>query len=121
MFFERKSVTITTDVAGDATAYIDVQHGFIHALHYIKTDFADGVDFTITSEVTGETIWTELNVNAADVIYPRVPTSTPANVAILYAATFAVNDKIALANDRIKIVIANGGDTKTGEIIALIG
>jgi hypothetical protein len=46
---------------------------------------------------------------------PRQATHSTAGAAALYAAAgTAVNDKIALANDRIKIVIASGGNTKTG-------
>lgn len=114
-FIQRVSVPITTASDGSATAHSVALTGKVSTIRYVKTDFADGVDFTITSEATGETIWTELNVNASATKAPRQATHSTAGVASLYAASgTAVNDKIALANDRVQIVIANGGDTKTG-------
>lgn len=111
---QRLVVAATTAADGSATAYSETVTGKVSQIRYVKTDFANGVDFTITSEATGETIWTESDVNASATRAPRQATHSTAGVASLYAATFAVNDKIALANDRIRIVIAAGGDTKTG-------
>lgn len=111
----RQAVTVVTIADGSATAYSDTITGKISQIRYVKTDFAAGVDFTITAEATGETIWTEADVNASATRAPRQPTHSTAGVAALYAAAgTAVNDHIALANDRVKIVVANGGDTKTG-------
>jgi len=73
------------------------------------------VDFTITSEATGQVLWSELNVNADATKAPRQATHDTSGVAAVYAAAGSpVLDKIALANDRIKIVIAQGGDAKSG-------
>jgi len=64
---------------------------------------------------TGETLWTEENVDSSATRAPRQATHSTAGVAALYAGSGqAVNDKIVLAADRVKIVIASGGDTKTG-------
>ena len=112
---------ITTAADGSATVYSPRVSGKVHSLHYLKTDFADGVDFTATSERTGETIWAESNVNADAVRYPRAATHSTAGVAALYAAGgTAVQDKVGLANDRIKIVIAQGGNAKAGTVIVLV-
>ena len=113
-FAQRHAVEVTTAADGSATAYSPVVTGKVSTIRYVKTDFANGVDFTITSEATGETIWTQADVNASATVAPRQATHSTAGVASLYAATFAVNDKIALAGDRVKIVIASGGDTKAG-------
>jgi hypothetical protein len=111
----RKKVAVTTASDGSATAYTPRVSGKVHSIHYVKDDFADGVDITITAEATGEVIWQETNVNATDTIYPRVPTHSTANAAALYAAGgTGVLDKVAVANDRIKIVIAQGGNAKDG-------
>jgi hypothetical protein len=111
----RFNVPVTTDASGNATAYSPYISGYINSIQYVKTDFADGVDFTITSEATGQTIWTESDVNAAVTKATRQPTYTSAGVASLYASGgVAVNDKIALARDRVKIQIAQGGNTKSG-------
>lgn len=115
MALRRFVVPVTTDSGGDATAYSPHLSGKLISFRYAKTDFADGVDFTITSERTGETLWGESNVNAAATRYPRAATVDVTGSASLYASEgTAVNDKIALADDRVKIVVASGGDTKSG-------
>lgn len=95
--------------------FVPVMTGKIATVRYVKTDFAAGVDFTITAEATGETIWAQADVNASVTVAPRQATHSTAGAASLYASGGqAVNDQIAIANDRIKIVVAQGGDTKTG-------
>ena len=115
MAIRRFNVAVTTAADGSATAYSPYLSGYIHSIQYVKTDFADGVDFTITAEATGETIWAESNVNAAVVKAPRQATYSTAGVAELYAAGgTAVSDRIAVSRDRVKIVIAQGGNAKSG-------
>ncbi len=120
-YARRISVPVTTAADGSATAYsATIEYGLLSHVRYVKTDFADGSTFTITSEATGETLWTESSVNASATRAPRAATHSTAGVAALYAATFAVNDKIALVNDRIKIVIASGGNAKAGTFIFVL-
>lgn len=115
MYAQRHAVAVTTAADGSATAYSPVLTGLLSQIRYVKTDFADGATITITAEATGETLWTETAVNASATRAPRQATHTTAGAPALYAdGGAAVNDKIALANDRIKIVIANGGDSKSG-------
>lgn len=117
----RIKVPVTTATDGTATAYSPRLAGKIHQIEYVKTDFADGVDFTISGEVTGVSLWAESNVNASAVRAPRQPTHSQAGAAALYAAGgTAINDLIALANDRVKIVIAQGGNAKTGAFHILV-
>jgi hypothetical protein len=121
MTARRFSVTVTTASDGSATAYSPYLSGYVHEIHYVKTDFADGVDFTITAEATGETIWTQSDVNAAAVKAPRQATHSTAGVAALYASGgVAVNDRILLGRDRVKIAIASGGSVKTGQFIIVV-
>lgn len=122
MYAERHVVTLTTDAAGAATGYTPVVTGRVLQVHYVKTDFADGVDFAITSEATGQGVWTESNVNAAAVKAPRQPTHDQVGAASLYAAGGEpVEAPITVVNDRVKILIAQGGDTKTGTFHVVIG
>jgi hypothetical protein len=119
---KRYKVTVTTAGDGTATAYSPRLSGDLAAIHYVKTDFADGVDFTITSEATGQSLWTDTNINASEVVNPRVPTHDQVGAALLFAdGGTAVADKIPLANDRVKIVIAQGGNAKTGTFHILVG
>jgi len=118
MPIKRYVVPVTTDADGNATVYSPVLTGRISAIHYVKTDFANGVDFAITAEATGETLWTEGNVDTSKSVAPRQATHTTAGVAAVYAAGgSAVLAPIALAADRVKIVVASGGDTKSGTFL----
>lgn len=121
MTARRFSVTALTDGSGNATVYSPYVSGFLQSIQYVKTDYTDGVDFTITAEATTETLWTEANVNAAKVCRPRAATHSTAGVAALYAsAGTAVNDRIALGRDRVKIVIGSGGAAHTGVFVVTV-
>ena len=114
-YVERKSIAITTIADGSATGYVEIDQGRLSQIRYVKTDYTDGVDFAITLEATGEVVWTGTNVNASVTIAPRQATHDVLGAASLYAAAGEpVEDYIAIAKDRIKIVIAQGGDTKSG-------
>lgn len=114
MTIRRYIVPVTTDGSGDAEEYSPHLSGSLVSIRYVKTDFADGVDFVVTAEATGETLWSEEDVDASATRYPRAPTHSTAGAASLYAAAGeAVNGKIALGRDRVKIVVSSGGDTKS--------
>lgn len=120
-YAQRLTVTVTTAADGTATAYSDPVTGLLSQIRYAKTDFANGVDFTITLETTGETLWAENDVNSSATRAPRQATHGTDGSASLYAAAgVAVQDKIAIASDRIKIVIASGGNTKSGTFFILL-
>lgn len=123
MFLTRHTVTVTTASDGSATAYTDgVVMGAVKSIQYVKTDFADGVDFTITAETTGQNLWTDTNINASEIVCPRQPTHDAAGVASLYAGSGEpVEDYIYLARERVKIVIAAGGNAKTGTFHITVG
>lgn len=121
MSIRKHTVTLVSDGSQVGTAYSPYISGYIESIQYLKTDYADGVDFTITAEATGETIWTEADVNAAVIKHPRAATHSTAGVAALYAGSgTAVNDRIALGRDRVKIVLAQAGATKTGAFVITV-
>lgn len=114
-FVRRLTVQVTTAADGSVTAFSEsIDCGLLSQIRYLKTDFADGSTL-ITSEATGETLWSESGVNASATRAPRQATHGTNGAAALYAAGgAAVLEKIALANDRIKIVISGGGNAKSG-------
>lgn len=115
------TVAATSNSGGAATVYTPYLTGYIESIQYVKTDYANGVDFTITAEATGEAIWVEQDVNAAVTKLPRAATHDVTGVAAVYASGgSAVNDRIALARDRAKIVLASAGDTKTGSFVVIV-
>ena len=122
MYAQRHAVTITTDDQGDGTGFTPVVTGRVISIRYVKDDYAAGVDFDVTAEATGETIWDQDDVNASATVAPRQATHSTAGVASLYAENGeAVNDHIVLAQDRVKIVVSNGGDTKSGTFHVIVG
>lgn len=115
------NIDLTTNGSGAATGYSPYFSGFIQSIQYVKTDFANGVDFTITADETGEAILSLTDQNTATIVRPRAATHSTAGVAALYAGSgTAVNDRIALGRDRVKVVIAQGGDTKTGRFVVTV-
>lgn len=115
MAIRRMPVTVTVNGSGDGTAYSPAIYGSLVSITYAKTDYANGVTFAITAETTGETLWSEAAVNAAATRYPRAATASTAGVASLYAGGgTAVNTRIALGGDRVKIVVSSGGVSTTG-------
>lgn len=120
-YVEKLTVSVTTAADGTATAYSTPVTGCVASLHYVKTDFADGVDFTITREDLGESLWTETNVNASAVRRPRLATHDGAGAASLFAAAGEpVEDIVCLAAERVKIAIAQGGSVKSGTFYLIV-
>lgn len=119
----RVKVTVTTDGSGAATAYTPTISGKIHSIDYVKpgaSSYTDGVDFTITDEATGATIWVQSDVNASAKVMPRAPCHSTVGVAATLDGTRPMLDKIAIAQSRIKIVLAQGGASKVGAFHFLI-
>ena len=117
MYAERHVVPVTTDGSQAATEYSPHITGRILSITYLKTDFTDGVDFTITLEATGESLWTDTNINANETVYPV----QKANLGGTGAASTILEQPIVAANDRVKIVIAAGGAVKTGNFHIVVG
>lgn len=101
-------VTITAGADGNATAYSSVLTGKIDAIVYTKDDFAAGVDFVITVEGTGQGLWSEENVNASTFRVPRQAVHSVLGVAATYDGTRPILEPVAIANDRVKIVVSHG-------------
>lgn len=117
MAIRKFSVTVTT-VTATGSAKTPYLSGYVESIQYVKDDFSDGVDFTITSEATGENIWTDTDINASETVRPRAATHTTAGVAALYASGgVAVLDRIALSRDRINVAVAQGGNGTSGTFI----
>lgn len=104
-----QAVTLTTAADGSATGYSEGIGGRVFAITYVKTDFATGVDFTITDENTAENLWTEINQDASITDYPRAIAQgvTGADLTGWYAEP--------VVTGRVKFVIAQGGSVKTGK------
>lgn len=114
--------TITTAADGSATGYTPVASGKVLAIRYEKIDYADGVDLVVTVEGTGEAIVTLSDMNAATVVYPRSGIHDTAGAAAVFiAAGQAIREPVCIANDRLKFVLAAGGNAKSGTFSVLLG
>lgn len=121
MHVERHVVTLTTDASGDVIGYTPVVSGRVLGVRYVKTDFANGADITVTAEATGEAILALTDQNASGTFYPRQQVHGATGTGLTYDGTRTMNEPVAVANDRIKIVVAQGGDTKTGTVHVVVG
>lgn len=121
MHAERHTVELTTNGDGDATGYTPNVTGRILGIRYVKTDFANGVDFDVTLEGTGEVVWDEDDVNASKSVYPQAGVHTTSGVAATFDGTYPLLIPIVAANDRVKIVVGSGGATKTGTVHIIVG
>jgi hypothetical protein len=123
-YAQRSTVSVTTDASGNATAYSNVVTGKISAVIYTKDGsnaYANGVDFTLTAEATGQNIWVQSDVNASATVAPRQATHGTDGTASLYASGgTAVQAPIVLAQDRVKISLAQGGNTKVGQFTIIM-
>lgn len=123
----RHDFTLTVDASGDATVYSDqAAHGEIRQIRYVPdgtSPLDTGADLTITAEGTGLAIATLTNIGTSAVQWaPRQATHSTAGAAALYAAAgAAVNDRIGIVAERIKVVVAQGGNAKTGKLYIWVG
>jgi len=106
--------TITTSSGGAATVYFGhAITGRVLAIKYEPgaSGLDTGADLTLTGETSGVPILVKANAGTSTVwFYPRVFPNSNVDGA---AGTDAFED-IRVFAERIKLVVAQGGDTKTG-------
>lgn len=112
------SVDIATDGSGDATVYLGTRlRGRVHAIRYTPDTLDTGADLTLTGETTGVPILVQANAGTSVLWkYPRVLANKNTDGS---AATDAFAD-IHVLNERIKVVVAQGGTSKAGSITVYI-
>ena len=118
MKLSRFSVAVTTSALGAAVAYSPQCNGLVRTVEYVKPT-SDGLDaatdIDIIADVSGAVIWTNDDLSASKVIHPltQAQDNTGADITGAYAP-------ICLADERIKITVANGGDSLSGTFIFTI-
>jgi hypothetical protein len=126
MFIERQILTLTVNASGDATVYSDKPlSGRVLQLRYVphaSTPLDTGADLTITGEDTGVAIATLTNIGTVGFTrVPRQATHGVTGTALVYAGTDPVAEPVYLAGERVKVVVAAGGVSKTGTLHVVIG
>ena len=110
------TATITTAADGTATVYVGSRlRGRVHAIFFDIDTLTDTIDLTITGETTGVPILVD-SPAADEWFYPRALVTVHTTGAV---SAIAVAD-IHVVNERIKVVAAQGGDTKTGTITVYV-
>jgi hypothetical protein len=127
MYIERLVLTLTVNASGDATVYSPtILMGRVLQLRYVpdaSDALATGADLTITGETTGVAVATLANIGtSAFTRVPRQATHGADGSASLYAVGGEpVEEPVYLAGERLKVVVAEGGVSKTGTLHVLIG
>ena len=126
-FLQRFDFTLTVNAGGAGTIFsAGPVMGEIRQISYVPDGsfpLATGAVLTITGEVSATPLITITGIGTVAVTFaPRQATHTTAAAAALYAAAgIAVLDRIALAGERIKVVISGGGVSMTGQLTILVG
>ena len=106
----------TDGTSGDLTVTSDVVAlGVLNSVEWIDGTFADGVDAVLTmvrdDDASDITLLTLTDANIDKIYSPRylVQGNDGANIATTYGKHFV--------NGKLKLVVADGGDTKSGGCI----
>jgi len=127
MFIDRQVLTLTVNASGAATVYTALPvTGRVLQLVYVPdgTNPLDtGADLTITGEDSGVAIATLTDSGtSAFTKVPRQATHGVTGSAALYAAAGqGVLEPVIVAGERIKVVVAQGGVSKTGTLHVYLG
>lgn len=127
MYIQRFDFTLTVNAGGAATVYSSGPvTGEIRQITYVPdatNPLATGADLAITGEVSGIAIATLTDIGTSTVSWaPRISTNVVTGAAALYASGgVGVNDRIAIAGERIKVVVAQGGVSLTGQLSIVLG
>lgn len=110
-----QTVTITTDGSGAAEVYSGYVNGRIIALGYRPGDIETGATVTVTTETTVQAVLVKASAGTSNLwFYPRIAESKNTDGSALTSY-----DYICAANERVKIVVATGGDTLSGEMLVV--
>jgi hypothetical protein len=113
---------IVTDASGNATVYLthgtgSPLRGLLWMLKYTPGTIDTGADITITGETSGVPILTVTNAGTSDVFwYPRALLNEVADASAGISGT----EVIPIFDERIKVVVASGGNVASGSIEAIL-
>jgi len=116
-YAELHTVTVTTATGGGGTGYTPVVTGKVALVKYTAATggLASTADFTVASEISAQTIWSQTNVAATTehrpVVVPQLPSGVDSTISEV---------PIYVAQERISITVAQGGNTKTGIFTVII-
>lgn len=117
-------LTGTTDESGDLTVNGDLPvMGVLYAVEWIDGSFDDGVDAVITVQNTpsgvAQTLLTLTDANDDKWYFPRVAVHSNAGADLTYDGTYVI-PTMSIVVGTPRMVVAQGGDTKTGGCVLWI-
>lgn len=104
------TATIVTNGSQAGSATVGPVSGHLVAVVYVKTDYANGVDLTVSAATGARNLLTVSAMNASATYYPLALAQGSADGANLTA----IYTRIPLADETVTLTIAQGGPTKTG-------
>jgi len=124
-YIERHVINVLTDGAGAFTGFTPLVQGLVWQVAYIPgaSPIDTAGDLDITGEESGVVIANHDNIGTAAFTKAyRQATHDILGAASLFAAAGEpVETPVAVANERIKLVIANGAAAKTGTFHIYVG
>lgn len=126
MYVERHEIAVLTDASGDFEGFTPVVSGRVLQVRYIPdgtSPLATGADLDITGEGSGVVVAGHDDIGTAAFTRAyRQATHGADGSASLYAATGEpVESAVVVAQERVKLVIANGGAAKAGVFHVYVG
>ncbi len=118
MALKTKQVTIgPTDGAGAFSIDVNLP-GKVVAVGVVIGTLANTVDLAITDLITGAAIFSKSNISATALFQPKMVPVSVAAAALNTAGDVAYDSPACLR--QAHIVLAQGGDTKTGTLYLLV-
>lgn len=112
--FEIRTIPVTTAAGGGATVTDTMKlRGRLYAVQLVDGDFDDGVDVTITCEQGNLSIplLAKADFNTDQMVYPRVAAALNTDGSALTQYVEPV------VSGELKVVVAQGGNAKSGSFI----
>ena len=120
MWVTQHTITITTDGDGAATVYSDVAaKGCVRAVIF-DVGTLETPTVTVTGSLTGIAVFTKAAMDSGQT-FPHATAHSTALADLTFDGTYKIPVPIPLANEKIKVVVAGGGDKKTGTLTVLVG
>ncbi len=112
------TIPIVTDSSGDAVVYsLRSVTGRIVALKYAPGDIDTGAGLVVTGETSEVAVLTKASAGTSDVWYYPLALSNKVSDG---AASAITEVPVYLFSERLKVVVASGGATKTGAISIVV-
>lgn len=118
-YFSNSTATILTSATGIATVYTEVLSGYLAKIVVTATGTTSTADIVVTGEDSATPILTKANITKASssTFYPRAAAHKVADGATTSGIVLV---EIPIAFERIKIVMAGGGNAQGYTVTAYV-